>query len=177
MMKLNLINDNQLEIIVTKKDMFGRDMRALFKDIIEQARVQFGFEVMHNTSLMVEAYPLSEESMILTITKINSEDIKFEMLMSDEAFDNDPWAVFEFKSLDDVIELAQLVREPITSESSLYKYDDRYGLYVEDVNGIVEESRGHFVEYGEISQLTKAYLDEHGQLLIKEQALRVLAGL
>ena len=94
MMKLNLINDNQLEIIVTKKDMFGRDMRALFKDIIEQARVQFGFEVMHNTSLMVEAYPLSEESMILTITKINSEDIKFEMLMTDEAFDNDPWAVF-----------------------------------------------------------------------------------
>lgn len=177
MMKLNLINDNQLEIIVTKKDMFGRDMRALFKDIIEQARVQFGFEVMHNTSLMVEAYPLSEESMILTITKINSEDIKFEMLMTDEAFDSDPWAVFEFKSLDDVIELAQLVREPIASESSLYKYDDRYGLYVEDVNGIAEESRGHFVEYGEISQLTKAYLDEHGQLLIKEQALRVLAGL
>ena len=52
-MKINLVNDDQLQIIVTKNDMFGRDMRALFRDIIEQARLQFGFEVVHNTSLMV----------------------------------------------------------------------------------------------------------------------------
>lgn len=176
-MKLNLVNDNQLEIIVTKNDMFGRDMRALFKDIIEQARLQFGFEVMHNTSLMVEAYPLSEESMILTITKISSDDINLDLFMPDMSPENDPWAVFEFKTLDDLIELAQLVKAPLSTESALYKFDDRYGLFVEDVNGIVEESRGHFVEYGEISQLTREYLEEHGQLLIREQALKILSEL
>ena len=81
-MKINLVNDDQLQIIVTKNDMFGRDMRALFRDIIEQARLQFGFEVVHNTSLMVEAYPLSEESMILTITKINAEDVNFDLFVA-----------------------------------------------------------------------------------------------
>lgn len=175
-MKINLINDDQLQIIVTKKDMFGRDMRALFKDIIEQARLQFGFEVVHNTSLMVEAYPLSEESMILTITKINSEDIDFELIASG-ALQEEPWAVFEFNELDDVIELAQLVASDADCESDLYKYNERYGLYVQDVNSISESSRGHFVEYGEMSQMTKEFLDEHGQLLLRKNALAVLGNL
>ena len=176
-MKINLINDDQLQIIVTKTDMFGRDMRTLFKDIIEQARLQFGFEVVHNTSLMVEAYPLSEESMILTITKINSEDINFDLITSEEIAD-EPWAVFEFQSLDDVIELAHLISSSEDAcESDLFKYDDRYGLYIQDVNSIEESSRGHFVEYGEISQMTREFLNEHGKLLIRENALTTLSRL
>ncbi|MEE0510997.1 MAG: adaptor protein MecA [Peptococcaceae bacterium] len=173
-MKINLINDDQLQIIVTKKDMFGRDMRTLFRDIIEQARLQFGFEVVHNTSLMVEAYPLSEESMILTITKINSEDINFDLITSEDIAD-EPWAVFEFQSLDDVIELAHLIGSVEECESDLFKYDERYGLYIQDVNCIEENSRGHFVEYGEISQMTREFLNEHGTLLIRENALTTLS--
>ncbi len=175
-MKINLINDDQLQIIVTKKDMFGRDMRALFKDIIEQARLQFGFEVVHNTSLMVEAYPLSEESMILTITKINNENIDFDLIASG-ALQDEPWAVFEFNELDDVIELAQLVGSGADCESDLYKYNERYGLYIQDVNSVNESLRGHFVEYGEMSQMTKEFLDEHGQLLLRKNALTVLGNL
>ena len=56
----------------------------------------------------------------------------------------------------------------------MYKYDNHYQLYLQDVNQVVESSRGHFVEFGEISQLSKDYLDEHGELFIKEQALDVL---
>ena len=176
-MKLNLINDDQLQIIVTKNDMFGRDMRALFRDIIDQARVQFGFEVVHNTSLMVEAYPLSEESMILTITKINAEDIDLDLFMTNGGSVDEPWAVFEFGELDDVIELAKLVKDGADSDSALYKYNERYELYVHDVNGIAEEVRGHFVEYGELTQMSRAFLDEHGQELISEKALMVLGNL
>lgn len=176
-MKINLVNDDQLQIIVTKNDMFGKDMRALFKDIIDQARRQFGFEVVHNTSLMVEAYPLSEESMILTITKVNSDEINFSLFVADAAAD-EPWAVFEFNELDDVIELAQLVAGHADDcESDLYKFQDRYGLFVQDVNSIDEGSRGHFVEYGEMSQMTKEFLEEHGQLLISKQALKILGNL
>ena len=166
-MKIDLVNDDQLQIIVTKNDMFGRDMRALFRDIIEQARLQFGFEVVHNTSLMVEAYPLSEESMILTITKINAEDVNFDLFVANGTVD-EPWAVFE---------LAKLVKDGADSDSALYKYNERYELYVHDVNGIAEEMRGHFVEYGEMMQMTREFLDEHGQLLISEKALMVLGNL
>ena len=37
--------------------------------------------------------------------------------------------------------------------------------------------RGHFVEYGEMTQMTREFLDEHGQLLISEKALMVLGNL
>ena len=63
---------------------------------------------------------------------------------------------------------------PEDCESIVYKYDNHYQLYLQDVNQVVESSRGHFVEFGEISQLSKDYLDEHGELFIKEQALDVL---
>ena len=174
-MKINLINEDQLQIIITKKDMFGKDMRALFRDIIEQAKFQFGFEVVQNTSLMVEAYPLSDESMILTITKVNSSVLNLNLFAPDmTSIQEEPWGVFEFKSLDDLINLAHEIKIPEDCESIVYKYDNHYQLYLQDVNQVVESSRGHFVEFGEISQLSKDYLDEHGELFIKEQALDVL---
>lgn len=177
-MKINLINEDQLQIIITKKDMFGKDMRALFRDIIEQAKHQFGFEVVQNTSLMVEAYPLSDESMILTITKVNSSDINLNLFAPDDGtVQEEPWGVFEFKNLDDLIDLAHEIEIPTDCESAVYKYDNQYQLYLQDVNQVIETSRGHFVEFGDISQLSKEYLEEHGELLIKEQALDVLSRL
>lgn len=177
-MKINLINEDQLQIIITKKDMFGKDMRALFRDIIEQAKHQFGFEVVQNTSLMVEAYPLSEESMILTITKVNSSDINLNLFAPDIApAQEEPWGVFEFTTLDDLINLAHEIELPVECESMVYKYEGQYQLYLQDVNQVIETSRGHFVEFGDISQLSKDYLEEHGDVLIKEHALEVLSQL
>lgn len=176
-MKIHQTGDNQLQIIVTKQDMFGKDMRSLFKDIIERAKAQFGFEVVNNTSLMVEAFPLSEESMILTITKVDANELDFGMFLGEEAqpaLPDEPWAVFEFDTLDDVIEMAHFVEEPFDQESKLYKYEDRFFLYMDDVNLVVEHSRGHFVEFGQLSQLSKSFLDEHGQIMIAGNALGIL---
>ena len=104
-MKIQKTSENQLQVIVTKQDMFGRDMKSLFKDIIELAKAQFGFEVVNNTSLMVEAFPLSEESMILTVTKVDANELDFGFFTNEEAAtsEDEPWAVFEFASLDDDI--------------------------------------------------------------------------
>ncbi|MDO4281364.1 MAG: adaptor protein MecA [Peptococcaceae bacterium] len=176
-MKIKQISDNELQIIITKNDMFGKNMRGIFRDIIEQARTQFGFEVVHNTSLMVEAYPLSEESMILTLTKLNAEDIIGQEFFVEQSQVDEPWAVFEFKDLEDVITLSELVKDASQCASSLYKYKGQFELYVDDVNNIEESMRGHFVEYGEIAPWSKDYLDEHGVLMIKEQALETLGNL
>lgn len=177
-MKIKLIGEDQLQIIITKKDMFGKDMRALFRDIIEQAKNQFGFEVVHNTSLMVEAYPLSEESMILTITKVNSDELNMDFFATNQPpVPEEPWGIFEFVTLDDLIDLAHQIQLPVECESIVYKYNARYHLYLEDVNQVIESSRGHFVEFGEISQLSREYLEEHGESFIQTQALDVLSRL
>lgn len=175
-MKINPINDNQLQIIITKADLFKRNMHLLFRDILSEAQQRFGFEVMSNTSLMVEAYPLSEESMILTITKVNEMDFGFNDMMDDVLFD-DPWTTFAFDTLEDVIILSKLICSGFSGESALYKYQDKFYLYINDVDDVPENSRGHFTEYSELSQLSRSFLNEHAQVMIPDQAVQKLAAL
>jgi len=79
-MKIEKINDNQIRCTLTKEDLADRQIRLselaygsekakeLFKDMIQQANFEFGFEA-EDAPLMVEAIPLSAESIILVITK------------------------------------------------------------------------------------------------------------
>lgn len=173
-MKINLINEDQLQIILSKQDMFGKNMRKIFRDIIEQAETQFGFEVVKNTNLMVEAYPLSEESMVLTITKIKSENLDLKLIAMSDNVSIDPQTLFEFNNIEDLLELVDTLCEPITCESILYKYKGTFYLYIQDVNEIPEKLRGHFVEFGQISTLTKQYLEEHGDIFIESHAIDAL---
>jgi adapter protein MecA 1/2 len=175
-MKINQVNDNQLQIIITKADLFKRNMHLLFRDILIEAHQRFGFEVVNNTSLMVEAYPLSEESMILTITKVSDMDFGFGDFMEDDLFD-DPWTTFSFETLDDCLALCQIVSGHYSGQSALYKYEDKYYLYIDDVDKVPEECRGHFMEYSQQSQLSLAFLQEHAQEMIADRAIEKLAAI
>lgn len=85
-MKIEKINENQIRCTLTKEDLENRDIkiselaygtgktRELFQDMMRQANDDFGFEV-NDIPLMVEAIPVSPESIILVITKVdNPED-------------------------------------------------------------------------------------------------------
>ena len=81
-MKFNLVNDDKLQIIISKEDMAKHDMQKwdlaphnpdaqkLFYEIMEQAREACGFDVGNNAQLMIEAYPMTGESLLLTVTKL-----------------------------------------------------------------------------------------------------------
>ena len=80
-MKIEKVNDNQIRCTLTREDLADRQIklselaygsekaRNLFKDMIQQANYEFGFEA-NDIPLMVEAIPLSSESVILVITKV-----------------------------------------------------------------------------------------------------------
>ncbi len=79
-MKIEKVNDNQIRCTLTKEDLASRQIRLselaygsekareLFKDMISQANYEFGFNV-DDIPLMVEAIPVSADSIILVITK------------------------------------------------------------------------------------------------------------
>ena len=81
MMKIEKVNDNQIRCTLTREDLADRQIklselaygsekaRGLFRDMIQQANYEFGFEA-EDIPLMVEAIPLSSESIILVITKV-----------------------------------------------------------------------------------------------------------
>ena len=81
-MKIEKINDNQIRCILTKEDFISRQLRlselaygsekakSLFRDMMQQASFEFGFET-DDLPLMIEAIPMSAESVILLISKVD----------------------------------------------------------------------------------------------------------
>ncbi len=84
-MKIEKISDNQIRCTLSKSDLIDRELKiselaygtekakALFRDMIQQAFYEFGFEV-DDIPLMIEAIPVSTECLILVITKVEDPD-------------------------------------------------------------------------------------------------------
>ena len=97
-MKIEKINDNQIRCTLTREDLENHQIRIselaygtekakkLFRDMMQQAQIQFGFEA-DNIPLMIEAIPVSTESIILIITKVEDPeelDTRFSKLLHSE---------------------------------------------------------------------------------------------
>lgn len=84
-MKIEKINENKIRCILTHDDLEVRHIklseiaygsekaRSLFRDMMEQASHQFGFEA-DNIPLMIEAIPMPNECIILDITKVSDPE-------------------------------------------------------------------------------------------------------
>ena len=80
-MKIEKINDNQIRCTLTREDLeshqiriselaYGTDKaKKLFRDMMQQAQIQFGFEA-DNIPLMIEAIPVSYTHLTLPTTAI-----------------------------------------------------------------------------------------------------------
>ena len=127
-MKIEKISDNQIRCTLNKNDLIDRELRiselaygtekakALFRDMIQQAFYEFGFEV-DDIPLMIEAIPVSTECLILVITKVEDPDeldtrfSKFSSFKTHDLLDNsdddDAYAddiINTFERLDDFSE-------------------------------------------------------------------------
>lgn len=80
-MKIEKVNDNQIRCTLTREDLDSRHIKlselaygterakSLFRELMEQASYQFGFEA-EDIPLMIEAVPLSMDSILLIVTKV-----------------------------------------------------------------------------------------------------------
>lgn len=119
-MHIEKINDNQIKCILSQRDLLSRELdlselaygtekaRSLFREMIEQAHHDFGFEA-ENTPLMVEAIPVSRDSIILIITRMDNPDeldtrfSRFSSMAGDDtAMDEDSDI---FSGADDILDL------------------------------------------------------------------------
>lgn len=84
-MKIEKMNDHQIRCTLTQEDLASRQIKLselaygsektklLFRDMMQQAANEFGFEA-DDIPLMIEAIPLSPEKIVLIITKVESPD-------------------------------------------------------------------------------------------------------
>lgn len=84
-MKIEKVNENQIRCTLTRDDLAERQIKlselaygsekakSLFKDMMQQAFAEFGFEA-EDIPLMIEAVPLSAETIMLIITKVEAPE-------------------------------------------------------------------------------------------------------
>lgn len=127
-MKIEKVNEKQIRCTLTKGDLTSRNLKMselaygtdkaknLFKDMMREAYSKFGFEV-EDIPLMIEAIPLSNEAIVLIITKVEDPEeldtrfSKFAPMLSDgdqqEQKKKDPGMA------DDIIDLFRKLKEQV----------------------------------------------------------------
>lgn len=134
-MKIEKINDNQIRCTLNKEDLADRELKiselaygtekakSLFRDMMQQASYEFGFEA-DDIPLMIEAIPISSECLILVITKVDnpdeldtrfskfteSKDIDMEDIDNDDSDDGNSYAdeiINTFTRLDDLLDIKE----------------------------------------------------------------------
>lgn len=105
-MKIEKLNENQIRCTLNKHDLMDRELKlselaygtekakGLFKDMMEQAFDEFGFEA-EDIPLVIEAIPVSSECIVLIVTKVEDPEeldtrfAKFSPLAEDDSEDED----------------------------------------------------------------------------------------
>ncbi len=131
-MKIERINENQIRCTLTSFDLSARNLnlrelaygsekaRSLFREMIQKASNEVGFDA-DDIPLMVEAIPLSNESVMLVITKIEDPeelDTRFSKFSPAAEMDADALSDLASEILEGAEGLSSLLGEGQASEDT-----------------------------------------------------------
>ena len=201
-MKIEKVNENQIRCTLSKKELADRQIKlselaygsekakGLFRDMIEQANYEFGFEA-DDIPLMIEAIPLSGEKIILQITKVEyPEELdtrfsKFSEVEDDEEenfsessvlpeFQNEKadeitnlTKMFEFKNLEQIERLSYVLSGFYRGENDLYKDEIKSRLFL-----LVQKSNHTPEEFNKVCNVISEYAIHRKYAPAKEAYLK-----
>jgi len=191
------VNDlEQRQIDINSIDVNSPKTIALLNELMEQVTSQFGYDFT-GTQLIIDPVPNHDNSFDITITKID-EEMDFESIhkyiktrykKSDVSVKKKAGGVYSnilvysFKTFDDVCRLADLIYDIYIGSSSLYKQDGQYFLTLSKSHVKIHDERALECNLSEFGTRVnnpatfEGYLNEHGDLLIEEQAVERLRDL
>ena len=188
-MRLERLTVNKIKIFLTSDDLMERGLskddiwkdsikwHQLFHDMLEEASEEFDVEIQG--SVAVEIFSLQAQGMIMIITvdeNIEEEEVLFdgfvEMQVRVEGCEN---LLYQFESIEDIIDLSHTLNILKVSGGSLYSYNDHYYLLMNNIDSsIVEKIAAFLSEYGNPSILSTHILAEYGNQIMKNNAVETI---
>ena len=184
-MKIEKISSNKIKITVTNEDMnvlgitfesFINDSperNELFRSLIRRAEFETGM-IIDNSRLMIEASPLKYDGIVVFFTKLDSEEefplpgFKTRLRAKPKKAVPDT-AAYVFDSTDSLLDYSAASK--IKADGDLYCFAEKYYLILPSG----AETDINISEYATKEEgITKAFLSEHGKLLIKDNALKTI---
>jgi adapter protein MecA 1/2 len=188
-MRLERLTVNKIKIFLTSDDLMERGLskddiwkdsvkwHQLFHDMLEEASEEFDVDIQG--SVAVEIFSLQAQGMIMIITvdeNIEEEEVLFdgfvEMQVRVEGCEN---LLFQFDSIEDIIDLSHRLTSLQVSGGSLFSYNNRYYLLMNNLDpSLVEKIAAFLSEYGNPSILSTHVLAEYGNQIIKDNAVETI---
>jgi len=204
-MKIEKIGANIIKVTISLDDLEERNIdlsslnynspatQELFWDMMEQAEIQFGFN-LSDSQLIIEPVPDIDEGFIITITKMDEDGdfesiqkfIKSKLKKTDLRVKKktrrlySTMIIYSFNCFDDLSLLCKKIYSVYSGESSLFKCKNTYYLVLLRNNFTVPDAKKFEIilsEYGKkVSNVSfyEGYLNEYGTKIIENNALEVV---
>lgn len=199
-MKIERLSQDKIRIFLTFDDLTERGIKKedmwreipkvheLFSEMMDQAYNELGFDA--SGPLAVEVFTLPAQGMVVIVTrgKMEAEDDMDEQDL--EAMEDDIYEMevtleqsdlvsFAFDDFEHLLSAAKRVNAVLVEGGSLYRYREKWILQLEPVD--MEEHTFQTLiallsEFGEAVSISKAVLEEYGDVVISDDAVKVLCN-
>lgn len=196
-MKIERLSQDKIRIFLTFDDLTERGIQKddmwreipkvheLFSEMMDQAYTELGFDP--SGPLAVEVFALPAQGMVVIVTRgkmdlqsyshDSYEDEAEEVYEMEVTLEQSDEITYAFRDFEDLLRVAKIINPLLIDGGTLYAYKERYVLRLEPID--MEEQKymaliAVLSEYGEATSVTDAVLEEYGNKIISDDAVKVL---
>lgn len=179
-MKIEKVSENQIRCTLTREDLASRELKIselaygtekaknLFRDMMQQAHFEFGFEA-EDIPLMIEAIPLNSECIVLIITKVEDPDeldTRFSRFAPSVTEDNEDYEE-DFDPASEVLDFFRRLKEPANTSSdaptepvSLEPQEEQNRTVIFSMDSLQQVMNAAAVTHSHFKGLSRLYKDD-----------------
>jgi adapter protein MecA 1/2 len=187
-MRIQKVNENTIRIFISFAELADRDIsmtdlfqrspksEQLYWELIAQAREEVEFNL--DQPFWIQATAASNDEFVITVMK---QEDGIESVVKDKEKKRPSrskameW-VYVFEDIEDVLSAIKRIPDFARVRSSFFEFEGEYYLTVSHLGSGKKKqvAEAMFDEYGELVDVAKLFLEEHGRVIIKERALQTL---
>ncbi|ADU30103.1 genetic competence negative regulator [Evansella cellulosilytica] len=189
-MRLERLASDKIKIFLSFDDLYDRGISKdeiwmdvpkvhdLFRDMINEASDELGFDA--EGPVIVEVFALPSQGMIVIVTISDEESDTFddsfiELQITLDVNNNN--LLFRFECIEDVIQLSKELNRIGIAAGKLYHFEDGYILSFDERDARpldVDTFVSMVLEFGDTATVTAYRLEEYGKVIIRNNAMKQL---
>lgn len=191
-MRVERLGKDKIKIFLTLDDLSDRGIKKedlwtdvpkvhdLFNEIMEQAYEELGFEL--SGPVAVEIFALPAQGMVVIVSKGKNkvwteDELDDDMYALEVTLEESDSITFAFKDFEELVRASKLASQYLINGGILYYYQNYYVLFFDQADVIekgVDDLIAILSEFGEVTSVSKAIMNEYGKIVIQENATNVL---
>ncbi|AHF07756.1 adaptor protein MecA [Desulfitobacterium metallireducens] len=187
-MRIQKVNESTIRIFISFTELADRDIsmtdlfqrsaksEQLFWELITQAREEVEFNL--DQPFWIQASAASNDEFVITVMR---QEDTLETPVKEKEKKRSPrskvleW-IYVFDDFEDVLAAVKRFPDFPRVWSSLYVYEGEYYLVVSHLGSGKKKQYAEALldEYGEIVDISKVFLEEHGKAIMPERAVQIM---